>query len=76
MVKFPPPVEHPPRPVSVHVPETVPSALRVPLRVRTFSACVISPVETVMLKAPILKCPRLLYQSQCEFSVDFWFQRG
>jgi len=22
-----------------------------------------------------LKCPRLLYQSQCEFSVDFWFQR-
>ena len=23
-----------------------------------------------------VKCPRLLYQSQCEFSVDVWFQRG
>ena len=23
-----------------------------------------------------LKCPRLLYQSQCEFSVDSWIQRG
>jgi len=23
-----------------------------------------------------VKCPRLLYQSQCEFSVDCWFQRG
>jgi hypothetical protein len=20
----------------------------------------------------LLKCPRLLYQSQCDFSVDFW----
>ena len=24
----------------------------------------------------VVKCPRLLYQSPCEFSVDFWFQRG
>ena len=23
-----------------------------------------------------LKCPRSLYQSQCEFSVDYWVQRG
>jgi len=23
-----------------------------------------------------LKCPRLRHQFQCEFSVDFWFQRG
>jgi len=24
----------------------------------------------------LVKCPHLLYQSQCESSVDFWFERG
>jgi hypothetical protein len=27
-------------------------------------------------KAAAVTCPHLLYQSQCESSVDFWFQRG
>jgi len=24
----------------------------------------------------VLRCPRLLYQSECEFSLDLRFQRG
>jgi hypothetical protein len=32
--------------------------------------------STPNCRTSTLKCPRLPYQSQCEFSVDFWFQRG
>ena len=33
-------------------------------------------LDIVEMILKVLKCPRLLYQSQCEFSVDSCFQRG
>jgi hypothetical protein len=24
----------------------------------------------------LVKCPHLLYQSECKSSIDFWFERG
>ena len=53
MRKVPLPLLHPANPVSIQLPVILPSLLRVPVSVATFSTSVPKMVETVMVNGPV-----------------------